>query len=1556
MLIRRLIFLFSFLVFWTAVLAGVLVVGLSTTRGLEWLRQGVEWTGNKYLNGNVSIGRLEGNLWRSMRVYDLSMTLPDSLGGYEVVGAREGELVLDPFGLLGSDPVVSCVTVDGLRVFYNQGVGPRSWDSMGVLFGMDHESSGAPGPPRKIMIPDLQVRRGQFRYLDTRDPNNVIEIDARDISLGSRLKNTEHIGGTIESGAVAFLINGLQDSVSHAHTEFKRKGDRLLLSNMTFQAASGPELTFEVNGELSSIQRRTISLDINGDGDVGAIARLIGIEGSLQGPFHVTGTMENSLEKPAISASLESPGMHTGIGYISSASLGLTFEDGVLNFEHYQGDSEAGRIGGDAVLDMSAGLHRYKLHLAPSTLNLETLPTILFGEDSSLSGTMVAALDISGSGWDSPELEGRVALSGEQWMIADHAFNDFTAKASYDNGKVILGAESSVGALSARGNLTLNGAVDLKADLFIPDASNLGSLLGGEAPEGLAEFTMLVDGDVGRPSVWFDGQISDLGYAGLTLGTLMVTGAIDRDRIGRLDAYLDTTKIHLSLEADLAGDLGISGRIDMADLTLRDYVNTQDDLGLDAHLDLQGRIEGSLRHPVIRGEGLLRDFTLRGENLGNTSVALRLEDKDLSFTLVKPDFSVISDGLITLDDSYPFDIRLDVKRANLSPLLAILAERKIERHTGRFTGKLHAVGFAEYPDLSTITVALDSLIMAMDDQEIYFASPATLKLDRQLVTIDRLELIGDLGHVMLNGVASLEPEGLLDVEALFEGVQIDFLSPFLLPRGNVTGTADGFFSLTGSPESPLLNGLFSTADMQYSNEGQVNQLGTVSLSMNYDEQEFRVPALSLSTPLGSASASIAYPIDLSWGGTEIDTGDREFTASLDMDHLSVAPLRNFFPSIPMDLDGTINGHVTVNGPVARPEDLAGTISLDSLRLFGLQNELVNEDSLMVRFNSAYADLDPARISLRRLNQTSVGLGTLDAGGRIAFQTKAGAAEESDFLVETQDFSLEALQALMGQDLAVSGSLNSNLEISGTGAAKSWDASIKLVGLKFNEAAVDSIDSRVVYEYGDLIIHDFQTWFKDRTLVAYGTIPFDPDRADGTADMDNMAITVEGEDLDLSFLSGILYDIEQIKGRADVQLTVGGTPFAPRSVGEILIEDASIKGRDFSPPLRASRLEFRVDGDEFSLQPVELEAGKGSIYAFSRMVLENFGLSSYEVHATLNKANIERIGSSKLVADGSLSLTGDRRGGQLSGTSLSATGIITHPLNLGEIILGTGDVVRPQAAPDPLLENIVLDVEIDIPRLRIRNALADLEIEGGIAFSGTAQNPVITGNAATLDNGTIEYLDTKFEVETGRIEFLNRTPLESFTSLIDYPLEQTNPEVTMRAQASRVRDIYGGEYDVALNLSGRALQPNLELVATPTEEGRVEFRNQNALFGPQVVSLLTFGLPGMKADTETFTGIGNRALLMATGSQAEKLLRLDEVRIEGDVLNNNTEAGSAPQITVSKWVNRRTRVTYTRLFDSSEYQLRVGYQLSNFLFIETFTDQIGERPQNGMDLKLKFRFR
>ena len=267
--------------------------------------------------------------------------------------------------------------------------------------------------------------------------------------------------------------------------------------------------------------------------------------------------------------------------------------------------------------------------------------------------------------------------------------------------------------------------------------------------------------------------------------------------------------------------------------------------------------------------------------------------------------------------------------------------------------------------------------------------------------------------------------------------------------------------------------------------------------------------------------------------------------------------------------------------------------------------------------------------------------------------------------------------------------------------------------------------------------------------------------------------------------------------------------------------------------------------------------------------------------------------------------------------------------------------------------------MDIPDLAVENDIAQLSIEGGVAFSNTAQNPLVTGNAIARDDGEIRYLDTTFDLDAGRVDLTRRVPLENITGLIENPLEQLDPDLAIQARAPRVRDIYGTEYEVELLMSGPVSTSTPQLRAAPIDDsGSVDVASA-PLAGPEVISLLTFGLPGITTlgTTDAMAGMGSRAILMATGASAERLLKLDEVQIEGDLFTGNgDQTGSPAQITLSKRINRRARVSYTRLFESSEYTLRLGYQLTDFLFIETFSEQSGEHPQNGIDLRVKFRFR
>jgi autotransporter translocation and assembly factor TamB len=1385
-------------------------------------------------------------------------------------------------------------------------------------------------------------------------------LHAKNIFFRGSIRQPRQIKAVIGTHSASFSFHGYQDSLSTIFLSVEVDNDSVRIHDFTLEATASPPLAFHVDGVISSIRKRTAALDIRASGKAGSIARILGTETPLEGVFTLSGTLSNTLSDPLIEAHLESPAFDTDIGQFRDAAIHLRYGREVLTFDRFGGRHEAGRVEGQAMLDMSEPAYRYRLALDPTTLTLEHLPRTLVGASFPLAGTVTLSGEVSGAGFDELPAHAFLSMTSPSLWISGRRVQHVNGEVLFRNGQVDAAVRNGMADVRITGTLRPDGRADLTADVAVPDIKPVVSLLGDSTAAGAADLTAVLQGPLDHPGLHLTGQIRNLRYRDIPLGHLDLTGSLDPDRVVRMEARLDSAKAVFSTRAELTGTQPLTGTLTTRDLQLSDYIGHDAGLGLDAVLKIEGTLEGTLDAPVLRGNGLVQDLTLRDTRLGNASLAMTLRDHDLSFTVVNPDLTVIADGLVSLTEGYPYDLRMDMKRADLSPVLAILAKRPIELRTGWISGRMKAIGLAAYPDLSTITMALDSLIMRMDDRELHFSAPSTVKLENQLLTVDHLEVEGDFGHILINGIASLLPGELVNLEALMERVQLDFLSPFILSQGTLTGTVDGLFALTGSPDAPVLTGFISSSDVTYTVEEKVNQLGNVSASIAYEDRQFRIPALTLDTPMGSSTATLAYPIDLGWAGQDSTPLEDRYTASVIMDNLAVAPLREFIPALPAGLDGLIHGRIDMNGSTTTPEDMTGMAALDALRLYGLQNELVNTGPIRVRFNVDYADVDAFEVVVRPLHDSSIDQGRITASGRLVYRTKPASPVESDFSVNGRNITMEAFLGLANLDVPLSGTINSRITVTGPASGQAVDARFSMGQVRYNDAAIDSVSGRIVYEYGDLVVHVLQVWMKGDTLLAYGTIPFASEGAPASPTQPGgMAITVEGSNLDLSVLSGIVYDLEHIEGRADVQLSVGGTPAAPRSVGEIRVRDPVLQIRDIQPAFKASALHIQVEGSAFTLQPVEFKAGRGKITLYSRLRFDNLVLADFEANAAMSRAEAELIGSAKLTATGTLSVRGTPQRSQLvsGNTPLMVTGTVMHPLNIGSIILGSDGIIRPAETPAPFLEGMRLDVDIDIPQLFIRNDLANIELEGGLAFSGTAQNPVITGNGTAEEGGTVVYLDTRFTVETGRLEFIRRTPLESFTALIDDPILQLDPEITLLARAPNVRDIYGENYEVTLSLTGRPTQPNLQLTAVPAGDGAAG-GSQASLSGPEVVSLLTFGLPGITTTgaTEAVAGLGNRAILMATGNSAQRLLKLDEVRIEGDLFRNQ-ETGSPLQVTISKRINQRTQVTLTQLFNSSsDYRLRIGYQLTNFLFIETFTDQISERSQNGIDLKVKFRFR
>jgi len=1568
-MVRYLLWIGSFLglIAVTASLGILMLFG--TESGLNLVTQGIEWAADKRVNGRLTIERAEGGVQKHLILHNVSLKLSDRLGGYEVVGASEIWISFSLWDTILRQAPLYKVAIDGLRLTVIENADGKGKNSIDALLSNDQPPPVEPRPAPSaasyvtrdmpISMPDVQIARGRLLYFNPRDSTT---LRASNIFVRASIQKPFRIKALIGTHRASVVLGNFKDDISTLYANIHLDQDSLTIHDLTLEATASPPLKFHVTGTMPSITQRTAALDIRATGRIGSIARILGTDAPLDGLFHLSGSLHGRLADPLVNARLEAPKMETDFGAFKLASIDLTYLQKVLTIDRFRGKHEAGWIDGKGLLDMTRPVSDYRLQIDSATLTLEALPETLMGDTRYLTGDLRMTQDVEGKGFDRPPHHGTFHASSPLVLVDGHPVKNFDAQVRYLDGRVHLAARSATASLEAEGTVHTSGTADLTVSIAIPEVSAFLTTLGDSLAHGVAELMVRLQGPLQHPAVEVSGEIRNLSYSDIPLGHLGISGLLDENQRARFDVSLDSTKLVFTAEAHLNGDQALTGTLKTQNLRLKDYMTGDSGLGLDAIARVEGNLSGTIRRPNFKGNGLLQDLTIRDENLGTTSIAMTVQEEDLSFTVVTPDFSVVADGLVSLTESYPYDLRINVNRASLSPLLTILSKRPIEGSAGRFSGRMQAMGFAAFPDRSTIQVALDSLIMTVDGRDLHFAAPSTIRLDHQLITINHIELEGDFGHMLLNGIASLAPDGLVDIEAVLEGVQLDFLSPFLVSNGTLGGSIDGLFSLTGSPSDPLFNGLFSTSDVQYLIGNKTNELGTISASVLYENRMLQIPALSVNTPLGSSTGSLSFPYDLRWVVADGDSTpiDTLYTASLVMDNLAVAPLREFIEVMPADLDGLIRGQVNLMGSTTNAEDLTGTVVLDSLKLFGLQNELLSARPIRLAFNAGYVETDSLEMVIRRIDQPDDERGRFRAHGRLVYRADEAHNLESDFNILGKDITMEAVLALANVDLPLSGMMNSRIHIFGPPEARGVDTGFVLNQVLYNDAVIDSITGHVVYEYRDIVIHALQIWTGENTLVAYGSIPFDPENAaDPALPLGDLALTVEGKEVDLAFLSGVIYELEGIEGKADILMSVGGSPTAPRSIGEIVIRDSRVKIRDIYPLFEAAELRIQVEGSQFTLLPVEVKAGEGKIHLDSRILMDNLSFSETETHATMSLAEFELIGSSNLTVNGTLSWVGDREQSLISNgdTPIVVTGTVMHPLNLGTFLFDN-TIIRPPAEPDPFQERIRLDVEIDIPDLVIENDLADVEMEGGVAFSNTVQNPLITGNATAKENGKIEFLDTTFSLDVGRLEFNRRTPLESFDALLDYPLEQLDPDITIQASATRVRDIYNLEYDVDLTMSGPLSQATAQMTAIPIETG-ASSTPAATLVGPEVISLLTFGLPGITTTgaTDAVSGLGNRALLMVGGTGAEKLLHLDEVRIEGDLFDQKgNETRSPIQVTLSKRINRRAQVTFTRLLNSSDYNLRVGYQLNNFLFIETFTDQISTRPQNGIDLKVKFRFR
>jgi len=291
-------------------------------------------------------------------------------------------------------------------------------------------------------------------------------------------------------------------------------------------------------------------------------------------------------------------------------------------------------------------------------------------------------------------------------------------------------------------------------------------------------------------------------------------------------------------------------------------------------------------------------------------------------------------------------------------------------------------------------------------------------------------------------------------------------------------------------------------------------------------------------------------------------------------------------------------------------------------------------------------------------------------------------------------------------------------------------------------------------------------------------------------------------------------------------------------------------------------------------------------------------------------------------------------------------VYRHEIGVTDLVtfIRNSSIVAPRRESGGLSGAVRLDLAVrtgepclvDLGVARVR-ATAETGVKGNAAAPAY-------GGELRLTEGTFWYLDRRFTVSRG----VFRQPPGS---------DRINPflDVAATTEASPAAGLKAAtRYAISLTVGGTMDGPTVTLTAQPP------------LSQVDIVSLLTLGRVrdrddaalALESGSDLAMVIADRAKVLASQQitgyatrRIERLLRLDEVTIEGSLFAINSESG--PRLSVTKQVRERLSLSYHSVFGkSSTQQFKVSLKLAPFLYLEGETDA---KEAAGLDLRAKWSF-
>lgn len=549
-------------------------------------------------------------------------------------------------------------------------------------------------------------------------------------------------------------------------------------------------------------------------------------------------------------------------------------------------------------------------------------------------------------------------------------------------------------------------------------------------------------------------------------------------------------------------------------------------------------------------------------------------------------------------------------------------------------------------------------------------------------------------------------------------------------------------------------------------------------------------------------------------------------------------------------------------------------------------------------------------------------------------------------------SVDTLALAFGSRVSYAGQLNGTATVSGTREHPSVAADFAVTDGRVQRLSYEKFGGHV--DYGERVAHvDVRLdQGPDVWLTAVGELPLGA-AAEAAAESP-LHVAVRSSRLDLALLDGLTNVVQDVQGRAELDVTVIGTTRNPQFSGRVDVENASFQVRASGARYRNGKVALRLSSDRVVVDTLRVDDEDGhSLDVSGSLGTRALRVGDLRVNVNARGFEVLRNDFGRVAVDAQLNLAGEFESPRLAGRITITGGSVAVDRVLDRTLFQLYSTTSSSSLPIDAIaalnpwERMGMDIELHIPG-SLRMTGDNVQVSPGTPLGLGNINLKVFGDLYLYkDPAQPLYVNGSLDSLTGTYSFQGRRfELDPDSSV--YFRGDMNPDLYVTVN----RLISGVETRVSI--LGPLQQPELRLASTPS------------LDPSDILSLIVFNTSTNELSTLQQQQLAVRAGTLAAGfiaapmvSALERTLGIDTLEIEP-----GADIRGGPRVTVGDEIAPGLIARFSRQFGPSEYdEATLEYYLSRIFRIRaTFSDasSLSVSPfrrveRAGIDLLLFFSF-